>query len=247
MAELAASNLIILSPIQPSESLFCQDSIGRKKSKVLNPTTKPTILSPIKPPNPEPNPSRSNVGRNKSKSSSSKQAESATSNPTIFSHIHPTAPVPLQSSIGRKRSKSSSSPNKPTILSPIQPSASPPPQPIAQEQDPLWSHKVRRSYSRLNMNDRSFESPKPHSASSPTRRETLFGFEKLQTPEVIRKADMLKGSMSNIAVGSFNLSATDDSVCNTPEPDLNIPGVCLVKKNVRRKRVPQIKVKEGVL
>ncbi|KAB5522393.1 hypothetical protein PHYPO_G00159010 [Pangasianodon hypophthalmus] len=150
----------------------------------------------------------------------------------------------------RKRSKVSSPPqaettvSKPVILSPIQASASPSPHTGQPEQDPVWSHKVRRSYSRLSVGDRSFESPKPQSASSPTRRETLFGFERLQTPEVIRKTDVSRGASSSMCVGSFNLSAADDSVANTPEPDLNIPGVCLVKKNARRKRVQQIKMSE---
>lgn len=152
------------------------------------------------------------------------------------------------SSESRKRSKISSptqaemTVSKPKILSPIQASVSPPPLTGQPEQDPVWSHKVRRSYSRLSMS--TFESPKPQSASSPTRRETLFGFERLQTPEVIRKADMSKAASSSMCVRSFNLSAADDSIVNTPEPDLNIPGVCLVKKNARRKRVQQIKVKE---
>ncbi|KAG7314775.1 hypothetical protein KOW79_022078 [Hemibagrus wyckioides] len=150
----------------------------------------------------------------------------------------------------RKRSKVSSPPqaettvSKPTVLSTIQASVSPSPHTAQPEQDPVWSSKVRRSYSRLSMGDRSFESPKPQSASSPTRRETLFGFERLQTPEVIRKADVSRGASSSMCVGSFNLSAADDTVANTPEPDLNIPGVCLVKKNARRKRVQQIKMSE---
>ncbi|XP_060769149.1 sororin [Neoarius graeffei] len=133
---------------------------------------------------------------------------------------------------------------KPMILSPIQASASPPPRTGQPEQDPVWSHKVRRSYSRLSIGDRSFESPKPQSASSPTRRETLFGFERLQTPEVIRKADVSRRASSSTCARSFNLSAADDSFANSPEPDLNIPGVCLVKKNTRRKKVQQIKMSE---
>ncbi|TSL28170.1 Sororin [Bagarius yarrelli] len=150
----------------------------------------------------------------------------------------------------RKRSKVSSPPqvektiSKPAILSPIQASSSPSPCTEQPEQDPVWSNKVRRSYSRLSMGDRSFESPKPQSASSPTRRETLFGFERLQTPEVTRKANLSRGASSSICLGSFNLSAADDTVANTAEPDLNIPGVCLVKKNVRRKKVQQIKMSE---
>ncbi|XP_066517248.1 sororin [Hoplias malabaricus] len=157
------------------------------------------------------------------------------------------------SSATRKRSQVSSptqteiSSPKPTVISPIQAPSSPPPPPKELEQDPVWSHKVRRSYSRLSMGDRSFESPKLQSDSSPTRRETLFGFERLQTPEVIRKADVSRGALqssTSLFVGSFNLSVADDSVSNTPEPDLNIPGVCLVKKNPRRKRVQQIKMSE---
>ncbi|XP_026988648.2 sororin [Tachysurus fulvidraco] len=150
----------------------------------------------------------------------------------------------------RKRSKVSSPPqaettvSKPTILSPIQAPASPSPNTAQPEQDPVWSHKVRRSYSRLSIGDRSFESPKPESASSPTRRETMFGFERLQTPEVIHKANVSRGASSSMCIESFNLSAADDTVANTPEPDLNIPGVCLVKKNARRKRVQQIKTSE---
>lgn len=151
----------------------------------------------------------------------------------------------------RKRSKISSPPKSETtvsnlkILSPIQAPLSPPPRTGQPQQDPVWSHKVRRSYSRLSAGDRSFESPKPQSASSPTRRETLFGFERLQTPEVMRKADVSKGVSSSVCVRSFNLSAADDSIAKTPEPDLNIPGVCLVKKNARRKKVQQIKVRQG--
>ncbi|KAL7834678.1 hypothetical protein SRHO_G00289250 [Serrasalmus rhombeus] len=161
--------------------------------------------------------------------------------------------VERPSSATRKRSQVSSPPQtetsapKPTVLSPIQAPSTPPHQPREPEQDPVWSNKVRRSYSRLSMGDRSFESPKPQSASSPTRRETLFGFERLQTPEVIRKADVSRGALqasSLLCGGSFNLSAADDIVSNAPEPDLNIPGVCLIKKNPRRKRVQQIKMSE---
>ncbi|KAF4072967.1 hypothetical protein AMELA_G00253550 [Ameiurus melas] len=134
--------------------------------------------------------------------------------------------------------------SKPMILSSIQASASPPSHSGQPEQDPVWSCKVRRSYSRLSAGNLSFESPKPQSASSPERRQTLFGFERLQTPEVICKADVSRGASSSMCVRSFNLSAADDSVANTPEPDLNIPGVFMGKKNARRKRIQQIKMSE---
>ncbi|XP_042581014.1 sororin [Cyprinus carpio] len=135
------------------------------------------------------------------------------------------------------------------VLSPILPPSSPSSHPKESEQDPVWSQKVRRSYSRLIMGDKSFESPKSHHApsTSPNNRETLFGFARLQTPEVMRKAEVSRvaplGSMS-ISLGSFNISAADDSTSNPPEIDPNIPGVCLVKKTTRRKRVQQIKMSE---
>ncbi|XP_067296019.1 sororin [Pseudorasbora parva] len=138
---------------------------------------------------------------------------------------------------------------KTTVLSPILPPSSPSSQAKESEQDPVWSQKVRRSYSRLSMGDKSFEIPKslPAPSSSPNNRETLFGFERLQTPEVMRKTERSRiaplGSAS-FSVGSFNISAADDSASNPPEVDPNIPGVCLGKKTTRRKRVQQIKMSE---
>lgn len=135
---------------------------------------------------------------------------------------------------------------KTTILSPILPPSFPSSQPRESKEDLVWSQKVRRSYSRLSVGDKSFESPKSQPVSSPNSRETLFGFERLQTPEVMHKTEgsrvALQGSMS-FSVGSFNISAADDSSTNPPEVDPNIPGVCLVKKT-RRKRVQQIKMAE---
>ncbi|XP_016403331.1 sororin-B-like, partial [Sinocyclocheilus rhinocerous] len=133
------------------------------------------------------------------------------------------------------------------VLSPILPPSSPSAQPKEPEQDPVWPQKVRRSYSRLSVGDRSCDSPKslPAPSTPPNTPETLFGFERLQTPEVMRKAEGSRpaplGSMC-FSVGSFNISAADDSASNPPEIDPNIPGVCLGKKTARRKRVQQIKV-----
>ncbi|KAI7813562.1 sororin [Triplophysa rosa] len=158
------------------------------------------------------------------------------------------------SEVLKKTSKTfTSSPNtssapKTAILYPALPPSSPPSQPREFAEDLVWSQKVRRSYTRLSVGDKSFENPKsqPASSSSANSRETLFGFERLQTPEVIRKTEgsraALQGSMSFI-VGSFIISAADDSPTNPPEVDPNIPGVCLVKKT-RRKRVQQIKMSE---
>jgi hypothetical protein len=85
--------------------------------------------------------------------------------------------------------------------------------------------------------------------SSPSlRRETLFGFEKLQTPQVLRKVEQSRvgseASKSFCGVSSFTLIEGDDSAA--PEPDVNIPGVAVVKEKRRRKKVPQIKVSETI-
>ncbi|XP_033831559.1 sororin [Periophthalmus magnuspinnatus] len=94
--------------------------------------------------------------------------------------------------------------------------------------DMVWSQKVRRSYSRLS----------DTSLNSPNSRLTLFGFEKLQTPEVIRK----DGNKSGLeASGSFStlpsfMSLLEAEDC-AAEPDLNIPGVVVVKQKRRRKKV----------
>uniref|UniRef100_UPI003D9CA287 sororin n=1 Tax=Danio rerio TaxID=7955 RepID=UPI003D9CA287 len=136
---------------------------------------------------------------------------------------------------------------KTSVLSPILPSSSPPPQPTESEQDSVWSKKVRRSYSRLSMGDKSFESPRPARSSSPNNRESLFGFERLQTPEVMKKTEGSRSAplgFMSLSMGSFNLSAADESASNPPEVDPNIPGVCLGKKTTRRKRVQQIKMSE---
>ncbi|XP_030648775.1 sororin [Chanos chanos] len=161
--------------------------------------------------------------------------------------------VERPSDVTAKRSKTFSPPpaplsKPPKVLSPILPPRSPPAQSQDESQDALWSQKVRRSYSRLSAGDASFESPKhlASSSPSPSHRETLFGFEKLLTPEVNRKANLSRGApqaSSSLCGGSFNASAADEnSAC--AEPDPNIPGVALSKKNLRRKRVQQIKMSE---
>ncbi|XP_051542532.1 sororin-like [Myxocyprinus asiaticus] len=138
---------------------------------------------------------------------------------------------------------------KTAVLSPVLPPPPPSSQHREPEQDPVWSQKVRRSYSRLSFGEKSFESPKtqPASSSSPNNRETLFGFERLQTPEVMRKTErsgIAPQGSSSFSVGSFNTSTADDTASCPPEVDPNIPGVCLVKKTTRRKRVQQIKMYE---
>lgn len=140
---------------------------------------------------------------------------------------------------------SSAKKKKATMPSPILPSSPPPPppscpkQPAVDPEDAVWSQKVRRSYSRLS----------DKSLNSPDTRDTMFGFEKLKTPEVVRRVEQSKaglevsGSLSGL--NSFtSLLEADDCGSAFPEPDTNIPGVAVVKEKRRRKRVQQIDASE---
>lgn len=140
--------------------------------------------------------------------------------------------------------KRSSPKRKAAMPSPILASSDPSPprppphpqQPAADPDDAVWSQKVRRSYSRLS--DQSFHSP--------GSRETMFGFEQLDTPEVVRRVDKSKTGIEVSVCGSFSglnsfttLLEADDCGGIFPELDPNIPGVVVVKKK-RRKKVPQM-------
>lgn len=134
---------------------------------------------------------------------------------------------------------SSAKKKKAALPSPILPSSPPPSrphEPAVDPEDEVWSQKVRRSYSRLS--DKSFNK----SFDSPQSRETLFGFEKLKTPEVIRQSKPgleLSGLLSGLNTFT-TLLETDDCGSAFPEPDPNIPGVAVVKERKRRRKVPQI-------
>lgn len=140
-------------------------------------------------------------------------------------------------------------PPKPTILSPILPtrSVSPPPSTTEQSQDEVWSQKVRRSYSRLS-GDASFSSPRQQDPGSPvgSRRETLFGFAKMPTPKVMRSMSLsatAPQASSSLCEVTLNLSEVEDSLNHSQEPDPNIPGVAMPKKQSKKKRVQPIKVR----
>lgn len=149
------------------------------------------------------------------------------------------APARRDSSSAKKTKKAA---NVNVMPSPILASTPPPARPQQPQMDPedaAWSQKVRRSYSRLS--DKSF--------SSPDSRETLFGFEKLQTPEVLNKVRQCKtgleasGSLS--CLNSFtSLLEADDCGSAFTDPDPNIPGVVVVKEKKRRKKVQQINNEE---
>nr|XP_020453344.1 sororin [Monopterus albus] len=123
----------------------------------------------------------------------------------------------------------------PSPILPSSPLASCPQKPAEDPVDEVWSQKVRRSYSRLS----------DKSLNSPNCRETLFGFEKLNTPEVVRvvarsKTSLeLSGTLSGL--NSFtSLLEAEDFGSGFPEPDPNIPGVAVVKEKRRRRKVQQI-------
>lgn len=139
-------------------------------------------------------------------------------------------------------------PPKPTILSPILPtrSVSPPPSDREPPRDEVWSQKVRRSYSRLS-GDASFSSPREQGSGSPlgSRRETLFGFEKMPTPKVMRSMSLSVSApqaSSSLCGVTLNLTEIEDSLNHSQEPDPNIPGVAIAKKQAKKKRVQPIKV-----
>ncbi len=133
---------------------------------------------------------------------------------------------------------------KATMPSPILPSTPPPPahsqQPVADPEDAVWSQKVRRSYSRLS----------DKSLNSPDSRDNMFGFEKLQTPEVVRRVEQsktgLEVSASLSGLNSFtSMLEADDCGSAFPEADTNIPGVALLKeKRRRKKKIQQIDATE---
>lgn len=133
----------------------------------------------------------------------------------------------------------SSTKKKAVMPSPILPStpplAGPAQQPDVDPDDAEWSQKVRRSYSRLS----------EKTLNSPHSRETLFGFDNLQTPEVVRPAGRAKvgleasGSLPGLSSFSSLLEA-EDCGSTFSEPDPNIPGVAVGKEKKRRRKVHQI-------
>lgn len=137
-----------------------------------------------------------------------------------------------------ERGRSSSAKKKAVVPSPILPSSpthSGPQQPAVEPGDAEWSQKVRRSYSRLS----------DKSSNSPDARETLFGFDQLKTPEVVRSAKpsktRLELSRSLSALNSFT-SLLEENDCGSAllEQDPNIPGLAVVREKRRRRRVRQI-------
>ncbi|XP_036001597.1 sororin isoform X4 [Fundulus heteroclitus] len=131
----------------------------------------------------------------------------------------PPASLSSSSSAGRRETRQAAAP------SPIL--ASPDPE----QRDSVWTRKVRRSYSRLSDSS-------PH---SPRKRETLFGFEKLSTPEVVRNRAEHSGTSLEVS-GSFVSVLEAEEGCSGPDP--NIPGVVVVKEKRRKRKVLPIDTEE---
>ena len=74
----------------------------------------------------------------------------------------------------------------------------------------------------------------------------MFGFEKLTTPEVFRKALSKSGAEGVCSLsGLISFTSLMDAEEACPDPDLNIPGVCVVKeKKKKRRKVQKIDVQE---
>ncbi|KAM4550136.1 sororin [Fundulus diaphanus] len=139
-------------------------------------------------------------------------------NPTVSSAVKksqrasvPPTSLSSSSSAGRRETRQAAAPS-PILASPA-----------PEQRDPVWTRKVRRSYSRLSDSS-------PH---SPRKRETLFGFEKLSTPEVVRNRAEHSGTSLEVS-GSFVSVLEAEEGCSGPDP--NIPGVVVVVKEKRRKR-----------
>uniref|UniRef100_A0A3B5MNE6 Sororin C-terminal region domain-containing protein n=1 Tax=Xiphophorus couchianus TaxID=32473 RepID=A0A3B5MNE6_9TELE len=122
-------------------------------------------------------------------------------------------------------------PPRPPVPSPILASSPPAASQPADPQDSVWTQKVRRSYSKLS----------DSSLHSPGHRETLFGFERLSTPEVVRSRVELSRSSLEVS-GSF-ASMLEADECG-PKPDPNIPGVAVVKEKRKKRKVQQINTEE---
>ncbi|KPP79907.1 hypothetical protein Z043_100485 [Scleropages formosus] len=132
-------------------------------------------------------------------------------------------------------------PTETAILAPASPA-----KPQEDSRSLEWSQKVRRSYSRLSCGEHSFQGAPSSPATQ--RRDTLFGFEQLETPPVaVHRAQQhhmsVDSSLSALG-GSFSLMEATSSTTSSPEPDLNIPGVAVVKEKRKRLRVQQIKMSE---
>uniref|UniRef100_H3ABA7 Cell division cycle associated 5 n=2 Tax=Latimeria chalumnae TaxID=7897 RepID=H3ABA7_LATCH len=103
--------------------------------------------------------------------------------------------------------------------------------------------KVRRSYSRLEMAlhrgslglSRSFSPTGESDTSTPacpkSSRRSFFGFESLLAHDVLLDVSPVK---LNAAAAVPPLTTT------SVEPDLEIPGVVLVKEKRKKRRIPQI-------
>ncbi|XP_026541187.1 sororin [Notechis scutatus] len=132
------------------------------------------------------------------------------------------------------------SPKETNVLSPV--SANTPESPPGCERDLAMAKRVRRSYSRLDVSlSRSF-TDKPEfpsfslagtstPAGAPSKRQTLFGFEKLLLP-----GELAEPSAEPI-VSAPKAAAAESGAFG--KPDTDIPGISFGREKRRKKRVPE--------
>ncbi|ETE56217.1 Sororin-B, partial [Ophiophagus hannah] len=132
------------------------------------------------------------------------------------------------------------SPKETNVLSPV--SANTPDSPPGCERDLAMAKRVRRSYSRLDVSlSRSF-TDKPEfpsfslagtstPAGAPSKRQTLFGFEKLLLPGELAEssAEHIVSAPKTVAVESGTFR----------KPDTDIPGISFGREKRRKKKVPE--------
>uniref|UniRef100_A0A3Q2PV91 Cell division cycle associated 5 n=1 Tax=Fundulus heteroclitus TaxID=8078 RepID=A0A3Q2PV91_FUNHE len=150
---------------------------------------------------------------------------------TKVSSPEPDRRTPSVSSAVKRSQRASVPPASLSSSSSPDPEQPDPEQRDPEQRDPVWTRKVRRSYSRLSDSS-------PH---SPRKRETLFGFEKLSTPEVVRNRAEHSGTSLEVS-GSFVSVLEAEEGCSGPDP--NIPGVVVVKEKRRKRKVLPIDTEE---
>uniref|UniRef100_A0A670ZLT3 Cell division cycle associated 5 n=1 Tax=Pseudonaja textilis TaxID=8673 RepID=A0A670ZLT3_PSETE len=112
------------------------------------------------------------------------------------------------------------------VLSPV--SANTPESPLGCERDLAMAKRVRRSYSRLDL---SFLAGTSTPAGAPSKRQTLFGFEKLLLP-----GELAEPSAEHIASAPKAAAAESGAF---GKPDTDIPGISFGREKRRKKKVPE--------
>ncbi|XP_071974360.1 sororin [Engystomops pustulosus] len=243
---------------EPNTPLTATQSTPKEKPQSLKPrrssrTTNasesmPNTITPVEQPSPGLRSSEPNTPLSAPQSTPKEQTQSL--KPRRSSRISPNAEKE-NAELHKPQEITKAAPDqsitsKIDILSPIPLNV--PQSPGFEDRQKVMSQKVRRSYSRLemSMNGSSFlYSPTRNTDSSDTStpnftsksgRRSLFGFDKLLSSE----EEVENKKVSEKMKQTFNESSSKR--LSMEEPDLNIPGVALVKQKRRKRKVPQIEV-----